>query len=53
MAAATQVAANTARAACRPGQDVGIDEDDIGHGQERRDPGQNLDAHVGIVLAQL
>ncbi len=35
------------------GEDLRVDEDDVGHRQERRDPGDHLGAHVGAVFLQL
>ena len=34
-------------------QDVRVDEDDVGHRQEGRDPGHDLGPDVGLVLAEL
>jgi hypothetical protein len=37
----------------RIGQDVRVDEDDVRHGEERRQAGQHLGADVGLVFLEL
>ncbi|MOA23163.1 hypothetical protein D3C78_1437670 [compost metagenome] len=37
----------------RRAEDARVDEQDIGHGQEGGDPGEDLRAHIGVVCVQL